>query len=37
MLAIFNGRWRRHDGFGLIAVALVIAASIVVGFLTASR
>lgn len=35
MLATFNGNWRRHDGFGLVAVAIVIAAAIAVGYLTA--
>ena len=37
MQAIFNGRWRRHDGFGLLAVALVIVAAIAVGYFTAAR
>jgi len=37
MQASFNHRWRRHDGFGLLAVAILVAAAIVAGFLTAGR
>jgi len=35
MLTTFNARWRRHDGFGLIAIAVQIAAAIAAGYLTA--
>lgn len=35
MLTTFNARWRRHDGFGLIAIAVLIAAAIAAGYLTA--
>jgi len=37
MQACFNHRWRRHDGFGLLTVAILVAAAIVAGFLTAGR
>jgi hypothetical protein len=37
MHATFNDRWRRHDGFGLLAVAIVIAVAIAVGYLTGGR
>lgn len=30
-----NSRWQRHDGFGLIVVALVVGAAMVVGYLSA--
>jgi hypothetical protein len=36
MNVIFNGRWQRHDAFGLIVVAAAIAAAIAVGLLSAS-
>jgi hypothetical protein len=36
MQATFNGRWQRHDGFGFLTVAFLIAAAIAVGYLTAS-
>lgn len=35
MLTTFNGRWQRHDGFGLLAIALLTAAAIAIGYLTA--
>ena len=34
MLTTFNGRWRRHDGFGLLAIAIMIGVAIAVGYLT---
>lgn len=36
MLTTFNNRWQRHDGFGFLAVAFVIAAAMAVGYLTAT-
>jgi hypothetical protein len=36
MLATFNSRWQRHDGFGFIVIALVICVAILVGYLTAT-
>jgi hypothetical protein len=36
-LPTFNDRWRRHDGFGLLAVAIIIAAAIAVGYLAGVR
>ncbi len=35
MLTTFNARWRRHDGFGLLAIAVLIAAAMAAGYLTA--
>ena len=35
MLTTFNTRWQRHDGFGFLAVAIVIVAAIAAGYLTA--
>jgi len=37
MQTTFNDRWRRHDGFGLLAVAIIIAAAIAVGYLAGVR
>jgi hypothetical protein len=35
MHTTFNDRWRRHDGFGLWAVAVLIVVAILVGYVTA--
>ena len=37
MQTTFNDRWRRHDGFGLLAVAVIVAAAIAVGYLAGVR
>jgi len=37
MQTTFNDRWRRHDGFGLLAVAVIVAAAIAVGYLAGIR
>jgi hypothetical protein len=35
MLTTFNSRWQRHDGFGFLAIAIVIVVAMAVGYLTA--
>jgi len=37
MQTTFNDRWRRHDGFGLLVVAVIIVAAIAVGYLAGIR
>ena len=37
MQTIFNDRWRRHDGFGLLVVAIIIVVAIAVGYLAGVR
>lgn len=37
MLAPFNSEWRRHDGFGLLAITCIVVVAIVAGVLVASR
>lgn len=32
MLAMFNSRWQRHDGFGLVVIALLVCAAMVIGY-----